>query len=171
MIRFVGIVVAVVIVTGCTAGSRSPDRSDRPSLRLRIDAVDGGELDTQRYLGRVVVLHLFEAQLMTAHRDVEALLALSKGEPDRVVVIGVLLDPEGYPVAAAWRRALGVDYLVGMASEALRQGQSPLGRLELIPTTVILDRGGRIAHRIDRPMAEGELERLVEPLLGPDSGK
>ena len=37
--------------------------------------------------------------------DAEQLKAVAEREPKRVTVVGICLDPEGYKMASAWRRA------------------------------------------------------------------
>ena len=134
------------------------------SVRMRMTAMDGGEIDLARYRGRVVVIHLFDTDNAAAQLDVEQLKALSRGEPKRVTVVGICLDPEGYPMAAAWRRALGVRYLVALDRSAV-DGRSPLGKLHVVPTTLLLDRSGALVQRIERPLQPGELAELVSDLL------
>ena len=157
---------ALLGAAGCGGGPRTAAPAGAPVIRLRLPALDGGTVDTRRYAGRVVVLHLFESAAPAASFDVEQLEALRRAEPDRVAVIGVAIDPAGYRLVAAWRRAVGAGYLIALGGEALRTGKGPLGTIATVPSTVILDRRGAVAHRIERPLAEGELARLVTPLLG-----
>ena len=157
----------LVGAAGCGGGGpRTSAPAGAPVIRLRLPALDGGTIDTRRYTGRVVVLHLFESAAPAASFDVEQLEALRRGEPERVVVIGVALDPGGYRLVAAWRRAVNAGYLIALGGEALRTGKGPLGPIATVPSTVVLDRRGAVAHRIERPLADGELARLVGPLLG-----
>lgn len=158
---------AVLLALGACGGASSERGGDTASgraIRMRLTAMDGGEIDLARYRGRVVVLHLFDTDTAAAQLDVEQLVALSRGEPKRVTVVGICLDPEGYPMAAAWRRALGVRYLVALDRSAV-DGRSPLGKLRVVPTTLLLDRGGALVQRIERPLLPGELAELVSSLL------
>ena len=136
-----------------------------PEVRLRLESLDGGEVDTATYRGRVVVLHLFDTAAPGAAVDADQLNALARAEPRRVMVIGVSLDPEGHHVVAGWRRAVAATYLIALGGAAVRAGGSPLGKVEVIPTTVVLDREGTVRARIGRALSYGELARVVEPLL------
>jgi hypothetical protein len=135
-------------------------------VHLRLAALDGGEIDTATYLGRVVVLHLFTTDGVASQLDGDQLGDLHRSEPRRAVVIGIAVDPVSYSIASAWRRGMGTRYLIAMADDALRRGASPLGPVKTVPTTVVLDPRGRTAHRIERPLARGELAKLVAPLFG-----
>jgi peroxiredoxin len=158
---------AAVLVAAAACGARGAGpAAARPTVRLRLDALDGGEIDTAAYRGRVVVLHLFTTDSTASVLDYDQLAALHQREPRRAVVIGIVVDPVGYAIASAWRRGTGAGYLLAMADDGLRRGAGPLGLIKTVPTTVILDRAGRALHRIERPLDRGELARLVAPLLG-----
>jgi peroxiredoxin len=147
---------------GDTSGGRS---GSRQAVRMRLTAMDGGEIDLVRYRGRVVVLHLFDTDSAAAQLDAEQLTALARREHKRVAVIGICLDAEGYPMAAAWRRALGVRYLIALGGRELVDGGSPLGRLRIVPTTVIVDQSGYVVRRIERQLRPGELDQMVDDLF------
>jgi peroxiredoxin len=135
------------------------------SIRMTMPAVDGGMIDLARYRGRVVVLHLFDTDTASAALDVEELSALTARRPEQAIVIGICLDREGTTMARAWRRALGVRYLVALGDEQLRQGRSPLGRFRVVPSTFVLDRAGVLVRRIERPLQRGEIDAVVADLL------
>ncbi|HWM88639.1 MAG TPA: TlpA disulfide reductase family protein [Kofleriaceae bacterium] len=161
--------IAASLALGCGGADRAPnaggDGGGGKSVRMRMTAMDGGEIDLVRYRGRAVVLHFFDTDSAAAQLDAEQLSALARREPERVAVVGICLDPEGYPMAAAWRRALGVRYLIALADQALRDGRTPLGKVRVVPTTVLLDRSGQVAGRIERPLQPGEIDPLVGDLL------
>ncbi len=150
----------------CGAGGRGAGGGHGPPVRLRLAALDGGEIDTASYLGRVVVLHLFTTDGAASQLDYDQLADLDRREPRRAVVIGIAVDPVGYPIASAWRRGMGARYLIAMADDRLRRGAGPLGAVRTVPTTVVLDPEGRMEHRIERPLGRGELANLVAPLFG-----
>lgn len=153
--------VLALLLAGCGGGAPAAPR--RP-IALVLPAVDGGELDLGAYRGKLVVLHMFTTWSLNATSDVPQLIDADRN--DDVVVIGVALDEGGYDLVAPWRNALEVRYLIGLADDRLRAGDSPLGRVAEVPITIVLDRQGRIARRFDRPLAEGELPRVIDELLG-----
>ena len=153
------------LAAGACGGAGRGTTSGVP-VRLRLAALDGGEIDTAVHLGRVVVLHLFTTDGVASQLDGDQLADLHRREPRRAVVIGVVVDPVSYSIANAWRRGMNTRYLIAMADDALRRGASPLGAVRTVPTTVVLDPQGRTAHRIERPLGPGELAKLVAPLFG-----
>ncbi len=139
---------------GKPAAARLPDRP----IVLTLPAADGGEVELTNYRGKIVVLHVFTTWSIEATGDAPRLDAADA--PDDVVVIGIALDLDGYTVVSPWRRALGVDYLIAIADDAFRTGGGPLGSVNAVPFTVVLDRAGRVVRRIDRPLRDGDLDAL-----------
>jgi hypothetical protein len=156
------LVVALALAVGACGGPAAPARPQTP-IAMVLAAVDGGEIDLTSLRGRVVVLHVFTTWSLEATADVPQLSeAAARGET--VAVVGLALDPEGYQVVAPWRRALDVTYLLAVADGDVRDGRSPLGPLQAVPATIILDARGVVVHRLDRPLADGELARLLDAL-------
>ncbi len=127
---------------------------------VALELVDGGELITTRYRGKVLVLHLFSTWAIGAETDLEQLKAAATA--DNVAVLGIALDPDGYPLVAPWREVHKVGYLIAVADAEMRAGHSPLGRIKVVPTTVVLDERGRLARRIEGPLAPHQLQRIID---------
>lgn len=145
---------------GAGSGTSTVPAADRgPPLAMTLPALDGGELALASMRGKLVVLHMFTTWSLAAQAELEALAAADAAED--VVVIGVALDAEGHALVAPWRNGAGVRYLVTLGDAAVRDGTSPLGRIGIVPTTIILDRTGRIRVRADRALAPGELDQLL----------
>lgn len=163
------LVVAIVLAAACGGKGSPPSGSWGPSgrstgagappIELVLPALDGGELSLAAYRGKVVVLHVFSTWSLAAQAEVEALSTADAAED--VVVIGIALDTEGRPLVAPWRNGSDVRYLVALADDPTRAGQSALGALSAIPITIVLDRAGRLAVRADRQLTSGELERMI----------
>lgn len=127
--------------------------------------MDGGVIDVAAHRGRPVVLHLFTTWSLGAQQDVPQLVEAARQYGDLIQIIGIGLDPDGHVLLAPWRRANQIPYLVGAGTADLIAGRSPLGRIVEVPTTIVLDAGGGVAHRIARPLAPGELGRLLDSML------
>jgi hypothetical protein len=148
--------VLALVLCACGGGKARPVAMTYP-VTLTLPAADGGDIDLSAYRGKIVVLHVFTTWSIEATGDAPLLEAANH---DDVIVIGIALDLEGYAVVAPWRKALGVHYLIALADDAFRTGGGPLGSVNAVPFTVILDRSGRVSRRIDRPLREGDLEGL-----------
>jgi hypothetical protein len=142
-----------------TDGVTIPADRHGPGVTLRLAALDGGELDLATLRGKLVVLHVFTTWSLAAQVELDALAAADAAED--VVVVGIALDEEGRALVAPWRNGAGVRYLVTLADASIRDGSSPLGPLTTVPTTFVLDRGGRVRARAERALAPGELDGLL----------
>ncbi len=150
---------ALVVVAGCGGGKPPPGKViPKGPMALVLPAADGGEIDLAAYRGKRVVLHVFTTWSLGATADVPQLIAVK--DPS-VAVIGIALDLEGYAVVRPWRHALGVRYLVALADDDFRAGNSAFGRVAEVPTTIVLDAAGEITHWIARPLGDGELAAML----------
>lgn len=152
---------ALALVLGCGGAQRG--EGGRP-LRLAVPAVDGGDIAVHAHRGRPVILHLFTTGALPAQVDVEQLQRLHAERGDEVTIIGIALDALGRRQVAPWRNAMDVDYLVGLATPELVEGESALGRVRTVPTTVVLRADGSVARRIERQLAPGELAAILDDL-------
>ncbi len=150
----------LLLLASC-GGSTPPPRRVAPALVL--PAVDGGEVSLTSYRGRVVVLHFFTTWAMAAEADIDQLIEARERNGQQLVVIGVALDPDGHRLVAPWRQARRVRYLVALGTDDLRGGKTSLGGIG-VPTTVVIDRAGRIAARVDGPLPPGKLAELLAGL-------
>jgi hypothetical protein len=159
VIRLGVLALGALIACGHPATPAGP----RMPIGLLLPAVDGGEIDVVAHRGKVVVLHVFTTWSLGATADVTQLTVAD--QRDDTVVIGIALDLEGYALISPWRRALSVTYLIAVADDHFRAGGSALGTVNAVPLTIVLDREGRIAQRIDRQLAPGELARVIDEVI------
>lgn len=151
---------ALTLACGC-GGAQQADPAGRP-VRLTLPALDGGEIRVHDHRGAPVVLHFFTTGPLSVSMDVDELQALHDRAGREVAIVGVSLDDTGYRVVAPWRDAMGIDYLIALATGDLRAGRTALGRITTVPTTVVLRGDGTIFRVLERPLAAGEIERLVD---------
>lgn len=126
---------------------------------LTLPALDGGDLDLARYRGQIVVLHLFSTGSLAAAADVAQLDRIH--DAHRAVVIGVALDLDGRPLVAPWRTGTSARYLIALATDLVRANSTDLGDVSTVPITIVLDRAGRQIARIERTLADDELDAVV----------
>jgi hypothetical protein len=143
---------------GGGGGAAHHDRSG-PVLDLTLPAVDGGDISLAAHRGKIVVLHVFTTWSLAAQAEVDALSTADKA--DDVVVIGIALDTEGRMLVAPWRSGSDVKYLVALADEPTRAGTSPLGPLPAVPITIVIDKSGRLAGRVDHQLTRAELDAMI----------
>jgi len=167
-----GVMIVLALVAGCTtAGGGAPDAAtDAPgagyvagdgSVETWVPAERGEpvdlagvsyeqeDIDLSDFHGQVVVVNFWYANCPPCRKEAPDLAALSEQyEPDGVRFLGVNhIDAPG--TALAFERRFGIPYPSLHDSEsagvAAMQGVVPL---RAMPTTVVLDREGRVAARI-----------------------
>ncbi len=84
------------------------------------------------------------------------------GKGLQVVAIG--MDLEGLLVLKPFADQYQFPFPVALPSDAMRNGSSPYGPIRELPSTFVIDRGGRVAAAFAGPAALGGLEELVGKL-------
>jgi hypothetical protein len=126
---------------------------------LELPALDGGTIELRRYAGRPVILHVFAVWDPASQHDVELLQELWNKRNRDVHIIGLALDEGGYDLVGPWRKALGARYLLGLATDAIRAGQSQLGHIRQVPQTYVLDCRLRVVEHLVGPLTQDRLTR------------
>ena len=112
--------------------------------------VDGGRFDSKQYLGRVVVVNFWYAQCPPCRAEAPGLKKLStQFAGDDVQFVGVnTQDAEGE--AANFDREFGIDYpsILDAGDATVQLAFSGSRGPKATPSTLVLDRKGRVTARI-----------------------
>jgi len=168
---------SVVVASGCGrqgAGAASVtasvgvtvfDETDRVEMpRLSGETLSGGSLDLANLRGRVVVLNAWASWCAPCRDEMPVFVALSESnDSGNVAVVG--LDVKDDPEAArAFAADLGVEYPSLLDPEGQLLAQIPGVPPGALPSTVVIDRQGRIAAKIIGPVTEAVLFPIVDRL-------
>ncbi len=131
----------------------------------------GGPVDVAAWRGDVVVLNTWYAACPPCRAEAPDLVALATDYADDGVRLLGINGTDDAGAAQAYERTFAVPYpsladTDGQAVAAL-QGRVPL---EAVPTTVVLDREGRVAARILGLADGGTLRGMVDDLLAEPAG-
>ena len=164
-------IAAAVAVAACRAVPRPRLVVQGPPVEVILPALDGGEIDVSGYRDRVLVLHFFTTWSLSAQADlVELGRAERSARPGSLAIVGVALDLDGARLITPWRDAAGVSHSIALATDEVRAGDTAFGRVDVVPTTIVLDRDGQIVWRHEGGLPPGELARLVGILEAPAQG-
>lgn len=151
---------------------RTWDADDRGEpVALTGTDYEGEDVDTAAWLGDVVVLNTWYAACAPCRAEAPDLVELANDrEPDGVRVLGINTTDEA-GAAQAFQRTFEVPYpsIDDRSGEVVAQlsGTVPL---QAVPSTVVLDREGRVAARVIG-LAEGStLGALVDDVLAEGAG-
>ena len=148
-----------------SARTWSPDDRGEPVALAGTDFA-GAPVDVAQWRGDVVVLNTWYAACPPCRAEAPDLVALATDYADRGVHLLGINGTDDAGAAQAFERTFSVPYpsladTDGQAIAAL-QGSVPL---QAVPTTVVLDREGRVAARV-LGLAEGStLRAMVDDLL------
>jgi hypothetical protein len=158
--------IAAAVLAACGSTPPKTPSVEGKSVAVSMPALDGGTIETARYRGKIVVLHLFTTWSVAAQADVEQLLAAHDAySDDDLVIVGIGMDVDGYDLVSPWRSANSIPYLIGVATEAMHRGQSPLGKISQVPTTIVIDRRGTVVRHIHGPLSAEQLPGLISGLI------
>ncbi len=132
----------------------------------KLPALDGGTVALADYRGRVLLLDFFATWAQPSVVAIRSYAVLqAKYADDGLAVVGVALDELGRGVVAGYAAGMQIPYPVALATEEIRQGESPFGPLDVVPTLMVFDRRGRLVRVFVGLIPVEQLERLVQRLL------
>ena len=129
----------------------------------------GGEAASEDYLGQVVVLNFWYAGCPPCRVEAPVLEEVNEhfAENDEVVFLGINTDDEA-PTALTFAEQFGVGYpsILDVQSATVRLSFAGSVPANAVPTTIVLDREGRVTARILGAVPEASILRtLVQDAL------
>jgi hypothetical protein len=166
-------VLALVLVAGCggtpaTAGpssqtghkARPPSDPNAVELTLRTEA--GPLIFVGDMRGRPVLLFMFATFDGMSQAALTPLERFVAAHPE-VQVVGVAIQPDAERLIGPYVHALSPPFPIGYDPEnALEKGDTPIGKVDLIPSFVMLDALGRPVVRHVGLATVEQLERMLE---------
>ncbi len=125
--------------------------------------LDGKTLRLSDHRGKVVLVGFWATWCGPCRREVPSLKALEAAYASRgLVILGLSVDRGGEDLVRDFVREHGVTWQNAVADEAAIDA---FGSVAVIPTTFIVDKDGKIAHRFTGLQSEAKLQAAIEPLL------
>jgi thiol-disulfide isomerase/thioredoxin len=173
------------VLTGCgdgKAGSSSGDKNfvqgtgkitkvpraeRKPAPDLSGKGVDGKRLDLSDHKGKIVVLNVWGSWCHPCRNEAPNLAKVEEETDDKdVQFIGINTRDLDRANAKAFERNYGIGYPSFFDPSGKLVLRFPKGSLspQAIPSTLILDRDGKIAVRALKELGEKELRSVLDPL-------
>ncbi|MFW6723561.1 TlpA family protein disulfide reductase [Streptomyces sp. MAR4 CNY-716] len=152
--------------TGQLTVVKASDRLAAPDISG--ETTDGEELALADYRGKVVVLNVWGSWCAPCIAEAPNLRKVSEDTADQgVQFVGINtrdLDPAN---ARAFDRDHGIEYpsLYDPSGKLILKFPKNSLSPQAIPSTLILDREGKIAVRALKPLSEEELRKALEPVI------
>ena len=172
----IGLVLAVIAASGTvaglagcgssSAGGAAPEVLPEPdraaAVPVEVPRLSGaGDLVIGRPGARPTVVNLWASWCGPCKEEMPAVQRFAKANPG-VRVVGIAID-DAPDAAREFAREVGVTFPLGVdEDDAVGDGYGVSG----LPTTLVLDRQGRLAATWAGPVTEAELERLTSSLAG-----
>jgi thiol-disulfide isomerase/thioredoxin len=152
--------------TGGIDTVRKADR--RPAPELSGETLDGKQVDLADYRGKVVVMNVWGSWCAPCRAEMPHLVKVAGDtEADGVAFLGInTRDPNRVP-AVKFQKEFKVPYPSLYDPMGKLMLRFPKGSLnpKAIPSTIIIDRDGRIAARALKALSEQELRTTLDPLV------
>ncbi|GAB2878437.1 TlpA family protein disulfide reductase [Streptomyces mayteni] len=142
------------------------ERVEAPDLTG--ETLEGEEISLSDYRGDVVVLNVWGSWCAPCRAEAPHLVAAAEATADRGVrFVGLNTRDLSRDNALAFERNYEVEYPSFFDPNGRLVGEFPNGTLnpQAIPSTLIIDREGRIAARALRALTEDDLLAALEPVI------
>ncbi|MFE2288523.1 TlpA family protein disulfide reductase [Streptomyces sp. NPDC059443] len=144
------------------------DRVDAP--KLDGETVDGKTLDTTTLKGKVVVLNVWGSWCPPCRAEAANFAKVSKEMADAgkdVAFVGINTRDNSKQNAVSFEETYGITYPSLYDPDGKLILRFPKGALnpQAIPSTIVLDKDGKIAARTLAAVNEEQLRSMIEPFL------
>jgi thiol-disulfide isomerase/thioredoxin len=147
---------------GLRAGSGPATLAGAPAMSYPIKRLDGATDAPDHYRGKVVVLNLWATWCAPCRDETPALERLYEEERSHGLVVLGVNQGESAAKASAFAVEFGLHYPVLLDQEQLYgRAYASIG----MPTTIVIDRHGRIVRGIDGAMTLAQMREAVAPAL------
>lgn len=138
-----------------------PVLGDSPAWSLV--TLDGKSVGRDELKGKTVVVDFWATWCGPCIHEIPGYVALQKKYADRgLVIVGVSVDRKGETVVPPFAKKMSINYPLALATPEVIEA---FGGVEAIPTTLLIDRDGKIRHRKVGAMETEDYEKLLLPLL------
>lgn len=136
--------------------------SGEQGIAFRFTATDGGELSHRTTRGRATALLFLTTYDPASQVQAKTLEQVLHTHRPRANGGAIMLEPPAYGVLAdVFRSTLALSYPVALADPATLDGSGAFGSIDRVPTTVVLDRQGRVVYRKSGLASAAELEEAL----------
>ncbi|CAL9539783.1 TlpA family protein disulfide reductase [Streptomyces griseomycini] len=155
-------------VTG-TDGISTVAKGERAAAPdLSGETLEGEQLDVADYRGKVVVLNVWGSWCNPCRAEAEHFAKVSKEYADQgVQFVGINTRDTNTRSALAFEEEFGIDYpsLYDPTGKLMLRFEKGTLTPQAIPSTLVLDRDGRIAARSLSALSEERLLKMLEPVV------
>ncbi|GAA3012405.1 TlpA disulfide reductase family protein [Streptomyces drozdowiczii] len=151
---------------GGIATAPKGERADAPDLDG--ETVDGKQLDLADYKGKVIVLNAWGSWCAPCRLESKYFNKVAKETKDQgVQFVGINTRDNSRNNALSFEKDHEVVYpsFYDRTGKLLLRFPKGTFRLQSIPSTVVIDRDGKLAARVVGPLNDTQLRKMIDPLI------
>jgi thiol-disulfide isomerase/thioredoxin len=152
-----------------TDGISTADKGERGTAPdLSGKTVDGGQLDVADYKGKVVVLNMWGSWCAPCRAEAPNLEAVSKALKGKdVQFVGINTRDTSIQNARAFEKDMGITFpsLYDPTGKLMLRFKKGTLNPQAVPSTLVIDRDGKIAARSLAALSESKLRTMIDPVL------
>jgi len=158
------------LIAGCSSSTRSvkaasvkPDKDRKEAPDFALKDADGKVVKLSDYRGKVVLLDFWATWCGPCKIEIPWFMDMERTHKDKgFEVLGVAMDDEGWEAVKPFAARMGMNYRLLVGNDQTAQ---MYGGVDALPTTFLIDRGGKIAAVHVGLTSRKDIEDGVQQLL------
>jgi cytochrome oxidase Cu insertion factor (SCO1/SenC/PrrC family) len=131
--------------------------SSAARIEFKYDSLDERPVTSDAMRGKPTLVTFVQTGSLWGQAQVSYMVAMAKNDGDRVNYVLIALEPrQSRELVEEYAKSLHVTFPVALGDQATLLGASLFGEVRGIPTTVLLDRVGRIVWRAEGRVAKSD---------------
>lgn len=174
------LLLSIASLTASCAGGASQTRSSTPigaagtpspsPITLSLESLTGEPIDLASLRGRAVLVIAFNHDDLRSQATLRDAERVARAHPDSLTVIALCGNPGSFrtlrTLLEAFARVLELEVTkIAIADDHVREGTSPLGAIEHVPTTILINRAGIVSRTVVGLVDQQGMEAIVRPAL------
>lgn len=142
--------------------ARAENTRTVPAPDFELTDLDGKTISLKQYKGKVVVLNFWGTWCRPCRKETPDLVALQKQFAHQgLIVVGAAMDRSNQAAVHIFANKYSVNYPIAIASSTLIHDYGVI----VAPTTVIIDKSGKIVYRHIGALTQQVLAQQIAPLF------